>query len=146
MKKLFASILVIFSIQLCKAQELETILLAADDASLLTQNYLSPAMEGLMYSMNGGWATTAKVHKKFGFDITIGANLSFVPDEAQFFDFIPDQYEFLTLPNGEDQLPTLMSEDDVEHYKAVILFVGSDLVRVGILVAFPAITLFLLPI
>ena len=34
----------------------------------------------------------------------------------------------------------------VETYKAVILFVGSDLVRVGILVAFPAITLFLLPI
>lgn len=34
----------------------------------------------------------------------------------------------------------------VETYKAVILFVGSDLVRVAILVAFPAITLFLLPI
>ncbi|MDG1431789.1 MAG: C4-dicarboxylate ABC transporter permease, partial [Paracoccaceae bacterium] len=34
----------------------------------------------------------------------------------------------------------------VETYKAVILFVGSDIVRVGILVAFPAITLFLLPI
>jgi tripartite ATP-independent transporter DctM subunit len=34
----------------------------------------------------------------------------------------------------------------VETYKAVILFVGSDLVRVGLLVAFPAITLFLLPI
>ena len=34
----------------------------------------------------------------------------------------------------------------VETYKAVILFVGSDLVRVALLVAFPAITLFLLPI
>lgn len=34
----------------------------------------------------------------------------------------------------------------VETYKAVVLFVGSDIVRVGILVAFPAITLFLLPI
>jgi len=33
----------------------------------------------------------------------------------------------------------------VETYKAVIYFVGSDLVRVVILVAFPAITLFLIP-
>ena len=56
--------------QLSQAQELETILLAADDASKLTENYLNPAMKGLMYSMNGGWYTTAKTHKKFGFDIT----------------------------------------------------------------------------
>ena len=34
----------------------------------------------------------------------------------------------------------------VETYKAVILFVGSDLFRVALLVMFPAITLFLLPI
>jgi len=33
----------------------------------------------------------------------------------------------------------------VETYKAVVFFVGSDLVRVVILVAFPAITLFLIP-
>jgi TRAP-type C4-dicarboxylate transport system permease large subunit len=31
----------------------------------------------------------------------------------------------------------------IETYKAVILFVASDLVRVALLVAFPAITLFL---
>ena len=33
----------------------------------------------------------------------------------------------------------------LETYKAVIFFVGSDLVRVVLLVAFPAITLFLIP-
>jgi len=33
----------------------------------------------------------------------------------------------------------------VETYKAVLFFVGSDIVRVVLLVAFPAITLFLLP-
>jgi TRAP-type C4-dicarboxylate transport system permease large subunit len=32
-----------------------------------------------------------------------------------------------------------------ETYKAVMFFVGSDIVRVAILVAFPAITLFLTP-
>jgi len=114
MKKLIVSLILIVSIQLVKAQELETILLAADDASLITQNYLNPAMEGLMYSMNGGWATTAKVHKKFGFDLTIGINASLVPDEAQSFAFVPGDYSFLTLPNGESELQTVMSENDAE--------------------------------
>jgi len=99
---------------LIKAQELESILLAADDASLLAENYLNPAMVGLMYSMNGGWATTAKVHKKFGFDLTIGVNASFVPDNAKTFAFVPGDYSFVSLPNGESQLQTVMSENDVE--------------------------------
>jgi hypothetical protein len=68
-----------------KAQELETILLAKEDASKLTNAYLDPAMKGFIYSMNNGWYHTAKVHKKFGFDISIGANASFIPSEDEMF-------------------------------------------------------------
>lgn len=100
--------------QVSKSQELETIILAADDASLLSENYLKPGMKGLMYSMNGGWFTTAKTHNTFGFDITINANASFVPDSDQTFAFIPSDYSFLALPNGETSLNTLMSENDAE--------------------------------
>ena len=114
MKKLITFIIIIASVQLSKAQELETILLAADDASLLTQNYLNPAMKGLMFSMNDGWATTAKVHEKFGFDITIGVNASFVPHTAQSFAFLPGDYKFVSLPDGQTKIPTVMSEDDAE--------------------------------
>lgn len=112
MKRVTILMTLILSVQLSKAQELETILLASGDASLLTQNYLNPAMEGLMYSLNGGWATTAKVHKKFGFDITVGFNASLVPDNLQTFRFVQDDYDFLSLPNGESQLQTVMSEND----------------------------------
>ena len=97
-----------------KAQNLGDILLAADDAGKLTENYISPAMKGLMYSMNGGWYSTAKTHKKFGFDLTIGINASLVPDEAQSFAFVQGDYSFLTLPNGESELQTVMSENDAE--------------------------------
>jgi hypothetical protein len=114
MKKLFILCLLLVSAQQSKSQELETILLAADDASLLTQNYLNPAMKGLMYSMNGGWYTTAKTHKKFGFDITINANASFVPNKDQMFAFLPNDYSFVALPNGETSLNTVMSENDAE--------------------------------
>ena len=131
MKKIFASLLLIAGLQLSKAQDLETILLAAEDASLLTENYLNPAMEGLMFSMNGGWATTAKVHKKFGFDLTIGFNASFVPDESQVFAFIPSDYSFLTLPNGETELPTVMSENDLETQVDISIPVGDGTFKVA---------------
>lgn len=114
MKNIIIVFIVLFSIQKSKSQELETILLAADDASLLAENYLSPAVKGLMYSMNGGWYTTAKTHKKLGFDIAITANASFVPSKAQMFAFIPSDYTFLALPNGQTSLNTVMSENNNE--------------------------------
>ncbi len=74
--------------QFSKAQELESILLAArEDANKLTEAYISPAMTGLIYGMNSGWYHTAKVHKKLGFDITIGFNASVVPDKDEVFSF-----------------------------------------------------------
>ncbi len=97
-----------------KSQEFESILIAGEEASKLTESYINPAMKGLMYSMNGGWYTTAKTHKKFGFDITINANTSIVPDADQVFAFNQLEYDYLSLPNGETSLPTVMSEDDTE--------------------------------
>lgn len=97
-----------------KAQELESILLASEDASRLTESYVNPVMKGLMYSMNGGWYSTAKPHKKFGFDITVNASLSLVPDADKLFAFNQSDYEYLSTQNGETSLPTLMSDDDSE--------------------------------
>lgn len=70
-----------------KAQDgFENILLAdVADSQKLLQAYFAPGMEGFINSMNGGWAHTAKVHKKFGFDLTIGANLSSIPSEREVF-------------------------------------------------------------
>lgn len=131
MKKIVLLVALTISIQTIKSQELESILLAADDAALLTENYLNPAMKGLMYSMNGGWYTTAKVHKKFGFDITISANASLIPNSAQFFAFIPTDYNFLSLPNGESEIPTIMSESKFETAVDVRIPNGDGTFNVG---------------
>jgi len=117
--------------QVSQAQELESILLAADDASKLTEGYINPVMKGLMYSMNGGWATTAKVHKTLGFDLTISASASFVPDADQLFAFIPSDYSFLTLPNGETSLPTVMSENASETSVDVSVPIGDGTFKVA---------------
>lgn len=114
MKKLAFLLLFSLMTKVSVSQELETIILASDDASRLTENYINPAVKGLIYGMNGGWYTTAKTHKKFGFDITIIANASFVPTKDELFSFIPSDYNFVTLPNGETQLPTVMSSSNAE--------------------------------
>ncbi|SNR16822.1 DUF6588 family protein [Tenacibaculum jejuense] len=85
MKKILLSLFVCTSIS-SFSQELETILLAREDAAKITDAYLQPAFKGFIYSMNNGWYHTAKVHKKFGFDITIGASASLVPEKEEIFD------------------------------------------------------------
>jgi hypothetical protein len=114
-----------------KAQELESILIAADDASKITESYINPVIKGLLYDMNAGWYTTAKVHKKFGFDITINANLAIVPSADQFFDFNQADYQYLETANGESTLPTIMSEDDSQTIIDVSVPLGGDLYKVG---------------
>ncbi|MEM6684423.1 MAG: DUF6588 family protein, partial [Bacteroidota bacterium] len=96
------------------------------------ENYMSPLMEGFLYSINGGWYTTAKAHKKFGFDITISANASFVPNSRQNFTFNPADYQFLVTANGETTLPTVMSENGTETTVDVRIPIdGTNTFKVG---------------
>lgn len=55
------------------------------DRTELIEAYINPAMKGLIYGMNNGWYHTAKVHKPFGFDISISLNASLVPEEDEMF-------------------------------------------------------------
>jgi hypothetical protein len=61
-----------------------------------------------MYSSNGGWYSTARTHRNFGFDISINTNFSFVPSSEEIFTFIKSDYAYLSLPNNETSLETIM--------------------------------------
>ncbi|NEW78313.1 MAG: hypothetical protein GZ086_02570 [Gelidibacter sp.] len=91
MKKFALTILMLTCVVTMKAQQndgLESILYAnIQDANKLTQAYLNPGMKGLIYGMNSGWYHTAKAHKTFGFDISIGLNASMVPSKDELFRF-----------------------------------------------------------
>lgn len=103
MKKitLFLIGLLAFSTNSSAQDGMEAILLAGSkDAGKLTKAYTNPAMKGLIYSMNSGWYHTAKVHKKFGFDLTIGANLASIPTKDEVFTFAD-----LGLSNFVDKTP-----------------------------------------
>lgn len=56
------------------------------DASKLMQAYLNPAIEGLSYGFNGGWYSSGKTHKTFGFDLGVGVHAVFIPSSYNYFD------------------------------------------------------------
>ncbi len=110
MKKLFFGLLVLVAFTV-KAQSFEDILSAGkEDASIYLGNYLQPLYKGIIYDLNSGWYHTGKTHKKYGFDITINASASFVPDKDKIFTFRNSDYSALELQSGltSDDLPTVM--------------------------------------
>ncbi len=85
----------------------ENILLADEaDVNKLMSGYFSPAMEGFIHGLNNGWYHTAKVHKKFGFDITIGGSGAMVPSEREIFSLTG-----LTSATGASEAPTFAGEN-----------------------------------
>ncbi|MDT0559628.1 DUF6588 family protein [Ichthyenterobacterium sp. W332] len=131
MKKIVLFLALSLGIEVSNSQGFEAIILASDDASLLAEKFIDPVMNGLIYSINGGWYTTAKTHKKLGFDLTINLNAAFVPRRDEVFDFNPSDYTFLSLPDGQTQLPTVMSDLDQEATIDVVIPVGDGTFKVA---------------
>lgn len=88
------------------------------DANKLTNAYLEPIFEGLSYGFNGGWLTSAKTHKKFGFDIGITFTGVFIPDSKNYFTPNDLGLETTTLidpPSGFS--PTIVGPGDATTYE-----------------------------
>lgn len=120
MKKLL--LLLIFLVPfLGKSQDIEQFLLAGtEDASKLTENYVRPVAKGFMYGLNNGWYSTARTHKKLGFDITFVANLAKVPGKDEMFKFVASDYSNITLANGSSDIQTLMGGNNNATLQASI--------------------------
>ena len=87
MKNLTLLVLLVFVTSNLKAQENIDELLAAgiEDAKLFTSEYIAPASEGLMYSINNGWFNQGKSLHRFGFEFSIIVNAAFIKDEKKSF-------------------------------------------------------------
>ena len=112
MKKLIL-LLIFFTPFMGKAQDIEQFLLAGtEDASKLTENYVNPVAKGFMYGLNNGWYSTARTHKKLGFDITLVANLAKVPSSDEVFQFVASEYSNISLVSGSPEIQTLMGGEN----------------------------------
>ena len=56
-----------------------------EDAQRFSSDYLAPASEGLAFGINNGWFNNAKAPKKYGFEISIIGNASFIKDDKKSF-------------------------------------------------------------
>lgn len=114
MKKITLSLITLLAFTFnTKAQNGPEGILFADseDTNRLTNAYMKPAMKGLIYGMNNGWYHTAKVHKKFGFDISIGFSGSIIPSKDEIFSL--SNLKSINLPTGNLTSATVAgSEDD----------------------------------
>lgn len=123
MKKITILILSVCFIHAASAQDLDKFLEGSvADANTLMENYMEPALVGLGYALNSGWYNTGRPHKMLGFDLTINANLAYIPDNAEYFKFVASDYEGVSmLPSetGKTEFPTILGEnleaDDIPY-------------------------------
>ncbi|MCK5905987.1 MAG: hypothetical protein KAG37_00270 [Flavobacteriales bacterium] len=113
MKKVYMLLLVFISLNAFSQSthlNYERYLIAGDQASSIIDDYLNPAMVGMMNTASSGWYTTAKTHKRFGFDINIGVVGAFIPDEDLTFDI--SKYDNITVAGGQKMMPTILGTKD----------------------------------
>jgi len=103
---------------LCWSQSgFESILLAVEsDSKKIFERYLDPMMKGAIYSSNGGWYNTAKVHKKLGVDLSLRINTSFVPSADRSFTISDLEY----ISTDAESLPTIAGESRQEDLMITI--------------------------
>lgn len=127
-------ILLVFRTNL-QAQNLENILAAGkEDASTYLGAYMQPIFKGLIYNLNGGWYHSGKTHKKYGFDITISANASFVPQKEKNFVFNNLDYTVLELgsTNTSANLPSVMGQTSTQIIEVKVpLDAAGNIIPVG---------------
>ncbi|MEH6407032.1 MAG: DUF6588 family protein [Leeuwenhoekiella sp.] len=98
----------------------ESVLAAGkNDANVLMGAYVQPAMEGLVYAMNGGWYHTAETHSKLGFDFTVAFNASMVASEKEMFSISGLKFEN-TITGVPDNTPTVAGGFDPSEVTVII--------------------------
>ncbi len=117
-KRLNQCLLVLFillSSSATRAQEeiRDFLVLGVEIAEEFVSAYTSPAAEGLMYGMTGGWYNSAVVRDKWQVEISIVTNGSFVPSDARTFIIDTGRFEDLTTIQGEAvvEIPTILGGD-----------------------------------
>lgn len=101
MKHIIALVLLISSSGICAQQNIDDLLAAGvNDARQFSKDYLAPATEGLVYGINNGWFNHGKGQKRFGFEIGLVANTSFISSNKKSFEMRVSDYENIRFPDN----------------------------------------------
>ena len=93
-------ILLVTSVNFAQNNIDELLTAGVNDAKRFTTDYLAPATEGVAFGMNNGWFNNAKAPKRFGFEISLMGNVSFIKDEKKTFQMDVSDYENVSFQDG----------------------------------------------
>ncbi len=118
MKKIFLFVF-LASVLHSQAQFFD-IFAAESDGQKFVTDYTRPVFKGLMYATNAGWITSAKPLKPFHIQLSISGSGAFVPSQDEYFIFNQNDYNYLQIESGPNQLPTVMGTLSQTRMKIVI--------------------------
>lgn len=115
-----------FAISTLNAQENINDLLTAgiQDAQRFSADYLAPASEGLAFGINNGWFNNAKSPKKYGFEISLIANASFIKEEKKSFEMNVADYNNIRFEDNSSSkiVATILGQNDPD----ITIFITYD--------------------
>lgn len=77
------------------------------DSERYLKEYLRPLFNGIGYGFTSGWYNTAATHEEWGFDITLSANVAYIPQRDLSFSFLNSDYEKIQVEGTSASLPTI---------------------------------------
>ncbi|MBT8184575.1 MAG: hypothetical protein KJN76_07030 [Eudoraea sp.] len=117
----------LFSVVTVNSQSTVNEVLAAglNDAERFTNDYLSPAMEGAIYSVSGNWYNTADAKPLGGFEISIIGNMASFKNKEDKKSFVLNtaDYENLQFVDNSTSKPVATALGDIE---GVMVFVEDE--------------------
>jgi len=91
----------IITINISAQENIDDLLAAgAADAKRFSTDYLKPANDGLAYGINTGWFNNAKTPKRFGFELSLIGNATFINEEDKQFVLNVSDYENIRFPDN----------------------------------------------
>ena len=117
MKRIIFLLVVAYNFQAMAQSNINEILAAGlNDAEKFTTDYLSPASEGIMYSISNGWYNTADAKPLAGFEISIIGNMASFKNKTDKKEFLFDttDYENLQLAGGGTTQTVSTALGDIE--------------------------------
>jgi hypothetical protein len=85
-----------------------------EDAKLLLEPYISPAVNAFGAALGSGWYNTAKPHKLGGFDITFTSNIAIIPSKYEKFTIDDSKLTTLKLADQADNITPTIAGDNSE--------------------------------
>ena len=123
MKRIISLLVVACSLQAMAQSDINDILAAGlNDAETFTTDYLSPATEGIMYSISNGWYNTADAKPLAGFEISIIGNMASFKnkEDKKAFDLNTADYENLKFVDGSNSKLVSTALGDIEGVRVFV--------------------------